>query len=58
LWAQKQNVVSSELTIGKQNVVPSKPRVDESSNPCSLELAMVVVCNSHDEIPPNINWEF
>jgi hypothetical protein len=42
----------------KQNVIPSKLEVDESNNPCGLELAMVVVYNSNDEIPPNINWEF
>jgi hypothetical protein len=29
---QKQNVVSSKLIIGKQNVAPSKLGVDESSN--------------------------
>ncbi len=29
---QKQNVVSSELIIGKRNVAPSKLGVDESNN--------------------------
>jgi len=24
----------------------------------TLKLAMVVVCNSNNEIPPNIDWEF
>jgi hypothetical protein len=46
------------LTIGDQYVVPLEPRVDESNNPCGLELAMVVVCNLNDEILPNTNWEF
>jgi hypothetical protein len=46
------------LTIGEQNVVPSQPRVDEINNPCGLELVMVVVCNSNDEILPTIDWEF
>jgi hypothetical protein len=58
LWAQKKKIVSSKLTIGEQNVIPSEPRVDESSNPCNLELAMVVVYNSNNETPPNTNWEF
>jgi hypothetical protein len=46
------------LIIGEQNVVPLELRVDEANNPCGLELVMVVVCNSNDDIPPNINWEF
>ncbi len=58
LEVHKQNVISLELTIKEQNVVPLEPRVDESSNPCGLELAMVVVCNSNDEIPSNTDWEF
>jgi hypothetical protein len=58
LEAQKQNVISSKCIIGEQNVVPLEPRVDESNNPCGLELAMVVVCNSNDEIPSNTYWEF
>jgi len=53
----KQNVISSELTIGEQNVTPLEPKVGESSNPYVLELTMVVVCNSNDEIP-SIIWEF
>jgi hypothetical protein len=57
LEAQKYIVFSSKLTIGEQNDVPSKPRVDESSNPCDLDLAMVV-CNSNDEIIFDTNWEF
>jgi hypothetical protein len=58
LQAQKQNMASSKLTIGEQNVVPSKLGVDESSNRCGLELAMVIFCNLNDEITPNIDWEF
>jgi hypothetical protein len=58
LKVQKQNVSSSKPTIGKQNVVPFEPRVNESSNPCGLELAIVVVCNSIDEIPPIRDREF
>jgi hypothetical protein len=46
------------LIIGEQNVAPSELGVDESSNPCSLKLAMVVVYNSNDEILPNTKWEF
>jgi hypothetical protein len=67
---QKQNVASLELTIGEQNVAPLQPKleeqnfvpsklgVDESSNQCGLELAMVIFCNSNDDITPNIDWEF
>jgi len=51
LEALKQSVVSSKLTIGEQNVVPLEPKVNESSNGFSLELA-------NDDIIPNINWEF
>jgi hypothetical protein len=58
LEAEKQNVVSLELTIGEQNVVPLEPRVDESSSQCGLKATMVVVCNLNDETPPNTNWEF
>jgi len=60
LEAQKQNVISLESTIGEQNVVPLEPRINESNNPCDLKLAMVVVCNSNNEIPSNIgnfDWE-
>ncbi len=57
LEAQKQNVASLE-PITEQNVDPSEPKVDESNNPCDLKLAMVVICNSNDEIPPNTNWNF
>jgi hypothetical protein len=35
-----------------------EPKVDESSNPYDLKLAMVVVYNSNDDIPSNTNWEF
>jgi hypothetical protein len=45
LEGEKQNVVSLELTIGEQNVVPLEPRVDESNNPCGLKFAMVLVYN-------------
>ncbi len=58
LEAQKQNIISSEPIIEEQNVVPLELRVDESSNPCGLKLAMVVICNSNNEIPSNIDWEF
>ncbi len=53
LEAPKQNVASLKSTIGEKNVVPSKLKIDESSNPCGLKLPMVVVCNSNDEIPLN-----
>jgi hypothetical protein len=46
------------LKHGKQNVVPSKLKMDESSNLCGLELAMVIVCNSNGDITLNIDWEF
>jgi hypothetical protein len=55
---QKHNVISSKLTIGEQNVAPSKLGVDESNNPCGLDLAIMVICNSNDEIPSSTNWEF
>jgi hypothetical protein len=55
---KKLKKVGGDLETYKQNVFPSKPGVDESSNPCGLELAMVVVCNSNDEIPFNIDWKF
>ncbi len=58
LEVHNQNVASLELTIGEQNVVPLKSKVNESNNPCGLKLVMVVVCNSNDKIPPNTNWEF
>jgi len=44
--------------LGNKMFVPLELGVDESSNPRGLELVMVVVCNSNDEIPPNIDWEF
>jgi hypothetical protein len=46
------------LKLGKQNITPSKPRVDELSNPWGLKLTMVIFCNSNDEIIRNIDWEF
>jgi hypothetical protein len=46
------------MTIGEQNVVPLELGVDESSNPYGLELAMVIIYNSNDEILPSIDWEF
>jgi hypothetical protein len=46
------------MKLGEQNVISSKLRIDESSNLCGLELIMVTICNSNDEITPNINWEF
>jgi hypothetical protein len=58
LEAQKQNVVSSKLTIREQIVVPLQPRVDESNNRYGLELAMVRISNSNNEIIPNTYWEF
>jgi len=55
---RKQNVTSSEFTPGEQNVAPSKLRIDESNNLCVLELIMVTICNSNDEISRNIDWKF
>jgi hypothetical protein len=65
LEVKKQNVVSSKHTIGKQNVdplqlgfgeqnvAPSELKINESNNLCGLELTMVTVYNSNDEIIPN-----
>jgi len=39
----------------EQNVVPSKLKIDESSNPCGLELIMMIVYNSNVEIILNID---
>jgi hypothetical protein len=70
LEVQKQIFASLKETIGKpnvdplqpkfreQNVVSSELKIDESSNLCGLELTMVIVCNSNDEIIPNIHWDF
>jgi len=58
LEVHNQNVASLEPIIVEQNVVPLKPKVNESNNPCGLELVMVVVCNSNDKILSNTNWEF
>jgi hypothetical protein len=49
LTIKEQNVVSFESIIGEKNVASSKPRVDESSNQCGLELAMMTICNSNDQ---------
>ncbi len=40
------------------NIAPSKLEVDESNNPCGLELTMVTFYNSNEKITPNTNWEF
>ncbi len=58
LKPREQNVAPSKLRLGEQNVGPSELRIDESSNLCGLELTMVTVYNSNDEITPNIDWEF
>ncbi len=60
IWKLKSKIliVSSKLAIGEQNVVPSKSRVDESSNRCGLKLAMATFRNSNDDITPNRDWEF
>jgi hypothetical protein len=58
LEVYKQNDISSKPIIREQNVTPSKPGVDESNNPCGLKLAMVVICNSNDEILSKTYWEF
>jgi len=42
----------------KQNVASLELRIDESKNLCGLELTMVIICNSRDEITPNVDWEF
>jgi hypothetical protein len=55
LEVHKQNVASLEQTIGKQNVAPSKLRIDESSNLCGLELTMMTIYNSNGEITFNID---
>jgi hypothetical protein len=43
-----------DLEVHKQNVVPSKLRIDESNNLCGLELTMMIVYNSNGEITFNI----
>ncbi len=58
LEAWKKNVISLELIICEQNVIPLEQWVNELSNPCGLKLAMEVVCNSNDEILSNTYWEF
>jgi hypothetical protein len=42
----------------EQNVVSSELKIDELNNLCGLELTMVTICNSNDEITPNTDWEF
>jgi hypothetical protein len=46
------------LRRGEQNVISSKPKIDESSNLCGLKLTMITVYNSNDKIIPNTNCEF
>jgi hypothetical protein len=55
---REQNVAPSKLKPREQNVVSSKLRIDESNNFCGLELIMVIIYNSNDEITPNTDWEF
>ncbi len=54
----EKNVAPLELKLEEQIVVSSELKIDESNNLCGLELTMVIVCNSNDEITPNIDWEF
>jgi hypothetical protein len=54
----EQNVTPSKLRLGEQNIASLQPRINESSNICGLELTMMIVCNSNDEIILNINWKF
>ncbi len=49
----EQNVTPSKLRLREQNVVPLELRIDESSNLCGLELIMVIVYNSNEEITHN-----
>ncbi len=49
----EQIVTPSELRLGEQIVISSELGIDESNNLCGLELIMVIVCNSNDEITPN-----
>jgi hypothetical protein len=58
LGLREKNVVPSELRLGKQIVAPLELRINESSNLCDLELIMVKVYNSNDEITLNTDWEF
>ncbi len=46
----KQNVDPLQPRLGEQNVAPSKLKINESSNLCGLELTMVIVYKSNDEI--------
>jgi hypothetical protein len=54
----EQNVAPLELRPGEQNVTPLELRINELNNLCVLELTMVIIFNSNDEISPNIDWEF
>jgi hypothetical protein len=54
----EQSATPLQSRFGEQKVVPLELGVDESSNQCGLELAMVNFHNSNDEIIPNTNWEF
>ncbi len=56
IW--EQHVAPLKLKPREQNVVSLELRIDESSNLCGLELTMVIICNSNDEITPNTYWEF
>jgi hypothetical protein len=56
LAIEEQNVVPSKLTIKEQNVDGiEKPRINNTSNQCNLELDMVIVSNPSDEILPKTN---
>jgi hypothetical protein len=66
----EQNVAPLELRLGEQNgsplklkpeeqnVASKKLKIDESSNLCGLELIMVTICNSNDEITLNTDLDF
>jgi hypothetical protein len=52
------NLLGSLGARHKQNVASLKLKIDESNNLCGLKLTMVIICNSRDEITPNVDWEF
>ncbi len=54
LRLKEQNVAPLELRPREQNVALSKLKIDELNNSCGLELTMVIMCNSNDEITPNL----
>jgi hypothetical protein len=54
----EQDVPPSTSTLGEQNLTSSNLKIDESSNLCGLELTMVTISHSNDEITPNTDWEF